>query len=202
MTVLEDNNVQVQAWYIAILYKYLDVQVIQRITFCRYTAKARNPRHNHSLLLYGTDLLSRDLFSLILVFNICQDRSLNKRSGGGITAVCSYSAIYNTASFHFAVTNLFNDVLLGLGDKLPPNEYITKLQNHKKIMNIAVREKHHQMRWIKRTTQRKLFSRIFMQYTISTRRLSFFLSFFLSFSLNPVCSRFNLVGSVLLDFVY
>ena len=48
MTILEDNNVQVQAWYITIHYKYLDAQQVSHwITFRRRTVKVRNRRYDH-----------------------------------------------------------------------------------------------------------------------------------------------------------
>ena len=79
MTILEDNNVQVQAWYITIHYKLLDVQVSRWITFHRYTVKVRNRRHDHrrnetlsatSLLAStSTDFSSKRLFFSLLVSN-------------------------------------------------------------------------------------------------------------------------------------
>ena len=105
MTVLEDNNIKVNARCITILFNYFGVHLLRRITFLRYTAKVQNRMHDYSLLLYGTSLLSRNIFVSFFVSNIHRDISLNQKSGGGIAASCRSTALYNTDSFTNKIEN-------------------------------------------------------------------------------------------------
>ena len=83
---MKDNNVQVQAWYFTIHYKFLDVKVLRWITFRRCTVKVRNRRHDHRqneassatplLASISTNLSSKGFFSL-LVSNLRYDKSAN-----------------------------------------------------------------------------------------------------------------------------
>ena len=52
LTILKNDNIKVQAWYVTVLYKYFNVQLLRGLLpFRRYTVNMRNKIHEHLHLL-------------------------------------------------------------------------------------------------------------------------------------------------------